>query len=141
MQEEYVGVLVLLTLAALVSVFFSVISWLLGPRKNTPYKLAPYECGVEPLGDTRERFPIKFYLTAILFIMFDIEVVFLWSWMTAFKDASTEFMMFSFIYFLTYMVTWILGYAYAIRVGAIEWDEGTEAEKSRTSVEPVQGAA
>jgi NADH-quinone oxidoreductase subunit A len=102
------------------------LSWVLGPKTITPYKSSPYECGVAPVGDTRERFPIKFYLVAILFILFDIEVVFLWSWMTVFKFSSKEFMVFSYIELATYMATWVLGYAYAIRVGAIDWDETTQ---------------
>ena len=111
--------------AALLSGAMVTLSWLLGPKKETPYKASPYECGVEPIGSVRERFPVKFYLVAIVFILFDIEAVFLWGWYTAFKEADTQFMVFSFFEFLAYMSTWILGYAYAIRVGAIDWDEQT----------------
>ena len=101
------------------------LSWVLGPKKITPYKSAPYECGVAPVGDAKERFPIKFYLVAMLFILFDIEVVFLWSWMTVYRQAEPAFMVFSFFEMLIYMSTWILGYVYAIRVKAINWDETT----------------
>jgi NADH-quinone oxidoreductase subunit A len=101
------------------------LSWLLGPKKDTKYKSAPYECGVEPIGDARERFPVKFYLVGIIFILFDIEVVLLWGWFTAFRNSGTEFMQFTFFEFLAYMSTWILGYAYVMRVGAIDWDEST----------------
>lgn len=125
MQGQYLGILVLMGLAALIAVVMSVASWMLGPKKVTPYKASPYECGVEPIGDTHERFPIKFYLVAIVFILFDIEAVFLWSWYTVFRGSDTQFMVFSFFEFLTYMATWILGYVYAIRVGAIDWDETT----------------
>jgi len=111
--------------AAAVCGIMVTLSWFLGPKKVTPYKEAPYECGVTPLGNARERFPIKFYLVAIVFILFDIEVVFLWSWMTVYKNADTQFVVFSFFEFLTYMATWLLGYVYAIRVGAIDWDETT----------------
>jgi NADH-quinone oxidoreductase subunit A len=125
MQSQYMGILVLIGLAALVAAGLSAVSWILGPKKNTPYKGAAYECGVAPVGDAHERFPIKFYLVAIVFILFDIEVVFLWSWMTVYKNADTDFMIFSFVEFLSYMATWIVGYLYAIRVGAIDWDETT----------------
>ncbi len=125
MQGQYFGILALVGLAALISAGLSAVCWILGPKKNTPYKEAPYECGVGPVGDARERFPIKFYLVAIVFILFDIEVVFLWSWMTVFKGSDTKFMVFSFFEFLSYMATWIVGYLYAIRVKAIDWDEGT----------------
>lgn len=134
MVSPYIGILVLVAVAALVCGVMVTASWLLGPKKLTPYKASPYECGVEPLGDARERFPIKFYLVAIMFILFDIEVVFLWSWMTVFKNSDHEFMGFSLIYFLTYMVTWILGYVYVIRVNAIDWDDSD-------SLIAVQGGA
>jgi NADH-quinone oxidoreductase subunit A len=124
-QAQYLGIVALVGLAALIAAILSAVSWLLGPKKNTKYKSAPYECGVAPVGDAHERFPIKFYLVAIVFILFDIEVVFLWSWMTVYKTADTSFMVFSFFEFLTYMATWIVGYLYAIRVGAIDWDETT----------------
>jgi len=122
---QYLGLLVMVGVAALISGAMVTLSWLLGPKKNTPYKASPYECGVEPIGNVRERFPVKFYLVAIVFILFDIEAVFLWGWYTAFKDADTQFMVFSFFEFMVYMSTWILGYIYAIRVGAIDWDEQT----------------
>jgi NADH-quinone oxidoreductase subunit A len=125
MQGQYLGILVLMGLAAVLCGAMVTLSWLLGPKKSTPYKSSPYECGVEPVGDTHERFPIKFYLVAIVFILFDIEAVFLWSWYTVFKGSDTQFMVFSFFEFIAYMATWILGYAYAIRVGAIDWDETT----------------
>jgi NADH-quinone oxidoreductase subunit A len=125
MQAQYLGLVVQIGLAAVIAGVFSLICWLLGPKKITPYKQAPYECGVAPVGDAHERFPIKFYLVAIVFILFDIEVVFLWSWMTVFKTSDTNFMVFSFFEFLAYMATWIVGYMYAIRVGAIDWDEAT----------------
>src|ERR1700722_3221293 len=99
MQGQYLGILVLVMVAALIAGGLSAVCWILGPKKNTPWKQAAYECGVGPVGDAHERFPIKFYLIAILFILFDIEVVFLWSWMTVFNDkkaTDTSFMMFSF---------------------------------------------
>jgi NADH-quinone oxidoreductase subunit A len=131
----YLGILAIMALATTLCVVFATISWILGPKRNTAYKNSPYECGVAPVGDARERFPIKFYLVAILFILFDIEVVFLWSWMTAYKDAPLEFVKFTFIEFLTYMATWILGYAYAIHVGATDWDESTQLPESSVQQE------
>jgi len=73
-----------------------------------------------------ERFPIKFYLVAIVFILFDIEVIFLWAWMTVYKNADLGFLKVSFYEFLSYMLTWILAYAYVVRVGAIDWGEESE---------------
>ena len=137
-MQEYLGILVLMGFAAFLCGALVTLSWFLGPKKFTPYKASPYECGVEPIGDAHERFPIKFYLVAIIFILFDIEVVFLWSWMTVFKNADTEFMVFSFFEFLAYMATWVLGYVYAVRVGAKDWDETTSLapEKLGLPAEP-----
>ena len=123
---EYWPILLLLALSSIVATVMVVGSWLLGPKKNTPYKDSPYECGVAPLGDARERFPIKFYLVAMLFILFDIEVVFLWSWMATYKewvDAGDPAALYSFWAIMIYMFLWFLGDAYVIRSGALQWEE------------------
>ncbi len=124
-MQDYMGLLVLVAVSAVICGAMVTLSWVLGPKKVTPYKQSPYECGVEPVGDIHERFPIKFYLVAIVFILFDIEVVFLWSWMTVFRNSDNQFMTTSFIAFLSYMATFVVGYLYVIRVGAINWDETT----------------
>lgn len=136
MLAEYLPILILVAVAALVCGVMVIGSYVLGPKKVTKYKASPYECGVMPLGDANERFPIKFYLVAILFVLFDIEVVFLWSWLTVFKDASTEFMIFSAIDVAVYLGLWIVGYIYIIKVGALEWDEATSL-----APEKLEGAA
>lgn len=125
MLAEFLPILILIAVAAIVCTVMVVGSWVLGPKKTASFKESPYECGVEPFGTARERFPIKFYLTAILFVLFDIEVVFLWSWLSVFKGASLDFQIFSGTAVGIYMVLWIIGDWYAISVGAIEWDEGT----------------
>jgi NADH-quinone oxidoreductase subunit A len=132
---SYLGILILIAVAAVICGAMVTLSWVLGPKKVTPYKQSPYECGVAPLGDAKERFPIKFYLVAIVFILFDIEVVFLWAWMTVFAKANTEFVVASGISFLVYMATFIVGYVYVIKVGAIDWDEQTEV-----AALPVEGS-
>src|SRR5882724_8219624 len=106
-MQDYLGLLVLVAVAALICGVMVTLSWVLGPKKVTPYKASPYECGVAPWGDAKERFPIKFYLVAIVFILFDIEVVFLWSWMTVFRSSDNQFMIASFLSFLTYMATFV----------------------------------
>lgn len=135
----YGGILLLAAVAAVLCGAMVTLSWVLGPKKLTPYKAAPYECGVAPVGDAKERFPIKFYLVAIVFILFDIEVVFLWPWMTVFKSSDTAFMTTSFISFALYMLTFIIGYIYVIRVGAINWDETTSLEPAKLGLEATDG--
>ena len=123
---EYWPILLLLALSAIIATVMVAGSWLLGPKKNTPYKDSPYECGVAPLGDARERFPIKFYLTAMLFILFDIEVIFLWSWMATYKEwlaAGDPAALYSFWAIMIYMFLWFLGDLYVIRSGALAWEE------------------
>ncbi len=135
MQSGYLGIMLLVGVAAVICGAMVTLSWVLGPKKYTPYKESPYECGVAPTGDAQERFPIKFYLVAIVFILFDIEVVFLWPWMTVFKASDTAFMVTSFISFCLYMLTFIVGYIYVIRVGAIDWDETTSLQPEKLDVE------
>jgi NADH-quinone oxidoreductase subunit A len=125
MSGEFLPILVLLGVAAFFCAFMVAGSWLLGPKKVTPYKASPYECGVEPMGSAQERFPVKFYLVAIIFVLFDIEVIFLWSLMSVFKDAPLDFKVFTGIALGIYMLLWVIGDAYVLRVGAIDWDEST----------------
>lgn len=131
LMGQYWGIIIAVLLAAIISAAMVTLSWVLGPKKVTPYKISPYECGVAPAGSANERFPIKFYLVAILFVLFDIEVVFLWGWMTSFKGGSQVYQIFSFIDLLVYMGLWMLGYVYAVRVGAIDWDEATSLHPAK----------
>lgn len=129
---QYWGIVIAVLLAAGISAAMVTLSWVLGPKKVTPYKASPYECGVAPAGDANERFPIKFYLVAILFVLFDIEVVFLWGWMTSFKTSlDPSYQTFSFIVLMVYMALWIIGDVYALRVGAIDWDEATSLHPAK----------
>lgn len=141
MDSGYLGLIVLIGIAAFVCALMVFGSWLLGPKKKTPYKESPYECGVAPVGSARERFPVKFYLVAIIFVLFDIEVVFLWSWMTVFKNADRAYMVFSFWAVAIYMLLWILGDAYAMRVGAIDWDETTSLPEEKLASSSLETAA
>ncbi len=145
MLGDFMPILVLVCLAALICGVMVVGSYVLGPKKVTPYKSSPYECGVMPLGTATERFPIKFYLVAILFVLFDIEVVFLWSWLTIFKDAPTDFQVFSGVDVAVYLGLWIVGYLYIIKIGALDWDEATslapeKLEASATVAVPAQAS-
>lgn len=139
MFGEYVPIVILVALAGIVCIAMVSLSYILGPKKVTSYKSSPYECGVAPLGDAIERFPIKFYLVAILFVLFDIEVVFLWSWLTVFKSAPLEFQIFSGIDVAVYLGLWLVGYFYIVKIGALDWDEAVSLapEKLLATVEPV----
>ena len=93
------------------------LSQFVGPRKPTPEKLAPYECGMPAVGDARERQSVKFYLVAMIFLLFDIEVAFLYPWAVAFKDLG----MMGFVQVLSFFALLSTGYVYVWRKGAFDW--------------------
>lgn len=107
--------LILVTGFALVSVIGSMV---LGMRKPTPEKLAPYECGMQPVGTARERFSVKFYLVAMLFLLFDIEAVFLFPWAVVYRDLK----MFGFLEMVLFIAVVLAGYVYVWKKGALEWE-------------------
>ena len=93
------------------------LSQFLGPHKPTPEKLAPYECGMPPVGDARERQSVKFYLIAMIFLLFDIEVAFLYPWAMAFRELSWPGLIQITVFFLILVV----GYVYIWRKGVLDW--------------------
>ena len=117
----YIPVLVLGIAAVGLAAVMTILSWVLGPRRPTPQKLAPYECGVTPVGSARERFPIKFYLVAMLFIIFDIETVFLYPWAVIYRD-SGAMIFFNLVEMAVFVAILFVGYIYVWRKGAFEWE-------------------
>ena len=107
--------MILVTGFALVSVIGSLI---LGMRKPTPEKQAPYECGMQPVVTARERFSVKFYLVAMLFLLFDIEAVFLFPWAVVYRDLK----LFGFFEMLLFIAVVLAGYVYVWKKGALEWE-------------------
>jgi NADH-quinone oxidoreductase subunit A len=118
--NSYIPVLVMGIGAVALAAIFIFLSALLGPRRPSPQKNAPYECGVTPIGSARERFPIKFYLIAMLFIVFDIETVFLYPWAVTYKD-SGALMFFNLGEMMVFVTILFVGYIYVWRRGAFEW--------------------
>lgn len=122
MIENYFPIFIVF-IVAVGFVFVSLIAThLIGPRINNPVKMMPYESGVDPVGETRIRFSIRFFLIALLFIIFDIEIVFLYPWAVVFKDflsTSGAFIFFEMVVFLAILV---FGFVYVWRNGALEWE-------------------
>ncbi|BCG49061.1 NADH ubiquinone oxidoreductase chain A [Citrifermentans bremense] len=118
MLGAYLPILVLVVIAVLFGLGSVVFSSLIGQKKPSTVKLAPYECGCEPVGSARERFSIKFYLIAMLFILFDIEAVFLYPWAVLFKRLG----MFGLIEMGVFIVILFVGYVYVWKKGALEWE-------------------
>jgi NADH-quinone oxidoreductase subunit A len=119
--NTYIPVLVMAGVAILLAGVLIGLSHILGPKRPTPQKLAPYECGVTPIGSARERFPIKFYLIAMLFIIFDIETVFLYPWAVTYRH-SGSMILFNLVEMLVFVIILFVGYYYVWKRGAFEWD-------------------
>ncbi|MGB8953648.1 MAG: NADH-quinone oxidoreductase subunit A [Candidatus Aminicenantales bacterium] len=93
-------------------------NWLLGPKRSNPTKEQPFECGSPYLQKSIQPFPIKFYLVAFLFLLFDIEVVFFFPWALVFRSMKES----AFLVMLVYMFVLVIGFVYAWKKGAFEWD-------------------
>jgi NADH-quinone oxidoreductase subunit A len=119
---QYLPVLMLGMLAVLFSFGMLVTSVLVGKKgKRPPIKDTPYECGMLPVGPGSTRLSIKFYLVAMLFILFDIEVVFLYPWAAIYKQMLAENATLIFGSMLTFMAILFVGYLYALKKGAFDW--------------------
>lgn len=121
-MQPYIPFLMLFGLAIVVGTSMLVISHFLGPRRPTEIKERPYESGMPPLGSAHERFSVKFYLIAVLFILFDIETVFLIPWAAIFLSGGTVSMGFLLVEMLVFLLILFVGYIYVWKRGAFQWD-------------------
>jgi len=118
MLDSYLPILVLIAIALAFALGSVIMSRLVGQKKPSAVKLAPYECGMPPVGTAHDRFSIKFYIIAMLFILFDIEAVFLYPWAVEFKKLG----MFGFIEMGVFIAILLVGYIYVWKKGALEWE-------------------
>jgi NADH-quinone oxidoreductase subunit A len=118
MLIEYLAILFFIALTVVFVLFFIIASYLLGQRKPTAIKQSPYECGMTTIGSSFRRIPIKYYIIAMLFLLFDIEVVFLYPWAVVFK----EFRVFAFISMAVFIGILLIAYIYIWKKGALEWE-------------------
>jgi NADH:ubiquinone oxidoreductase subunit 3 (subunit A) len=114
---EYVPILVYFVIASALSLVLLVLPFLFGSRKGDPEKVSPYECGFDPFDDARSRFDIQFYLVAILFIIFDLEVTFLFPWALVLKKVG----FFGFWSMMVFLFVLTVGFVYEWRKGALDW--------------------
>jgi len=128
-MQGWVSILIMTALGAGFALFSVVLSSLLGPRNPTPEKAAPYECGMPPVGDARERQSVKFYLVAMIFLLFDIEVAFLYPWAMALRDLRWA----GYVQVVLFVALLFAGYVYVWRKGVLDWghDTGPTAERER----------
>ena len=116
--QDYLSILIFVFIALLLSFGFIILNFIFSPKKPDPEKLSAYECGFEPFGDSRMEFDVRFYLVAILFIIFDLEIAFLFPWaVTLGTLGSLGF--WSMIFFL-FVLT--IGFIYEWKKGALEWE-------------------
>jgi NADH-quinone oxidoreductase subunit A len=128
---DYLPILLMFIVAGGFAVGNIVLSQFVGQRKRTRTKLMPYECGKDPVGTARARFSVKFYLIAMIFILFDIEVIFLIPWAVVFKTLATPTYGLRTLVYLEMMVFVVLllaGYVYVIKKGAFDWGETARRE-------------
>jgi NADH-quinone oxidoreductase subunit A len=130
-MTDYLPILVMLILATLFAAGSFLASTLLAPKRPTAAKLAPYECGIVPEYEPAERFPVKFYLVAMVFIIFDIELVFLYPWAIVFRRLE----LFGLIEMGIFLLTVLVAFAYVLSVGALDW--GPARRSTRFAGSPV----
>jgi NADH-quinone oxidoreductase subunit A len=118
MFDTFFPILFLLIVALILGIVFLLISRFLGKRTQLGRKGDPYECGIEPQGTTREPVPVKFYMVAILFILFDIEIIFLYPWAVIARKMG----LFGLVEMLVFIGILLVGYFYILSRGALKWE-------------------
>src|SRR5438046_7849733 len=116
-MREYTGIVVAFVLAGAFAAANIILASVLGPKKPSPVKAEPFECGQVPFALPIGRLSVRFYLTAILFILFDVEVVFLYPWAVVYRPLG----MFGFVEMAIFVLVLALGFVYVWRKGALEW--------------------
>ena len=115
---KYIPVIIILVFAFAIPSLMMAIASKTGPRQPSQRKMTPFECGVESTGDTRHRFSVKFFLVALLFIIFDVEAVFIYPWAVLFRELG----IFGFVEMAIFLFILLLGLFYVWKKGALEWE-------------------
>ncbi|HEY6281648.1 MAG TPA: NADH-quinone oxidoreductase subunit A [Burkholderiales bacterium] len=118
MLENYFPILLFIIVGLAVGVGPVVLGWLIAPNRPDSEKLSPYECGFEAFEDARMKFDVRYYLIAILFILFDLEIAFLFPWAVALKEIG----LFGFMAMLVFLAILVVGFIYEWVKGALEWE-------------------
>ena len=143
--SDYLPIALMFIVAAGFAVGNVLLSQFVGQRKATRTKTMPYECGKDPVGSARERFSVKFYLVAMIFILFDIELIFLLPWAVVFNSFVRDFKLGGLIYFemMTFVVLLLVGYVYILKKGLFEWGARArvEAEAEARALELTEARA
>jgi NADH-quinone oxidoreductase subunit A len=118
MLGEYLPVLLFLIVSTGIGIALLIVGWLLGPKRPGADKLSPYECGFEAFEDARMKFDVRYYLIAILFIVFDLEIAFVFPWAVIFRNLGV----FGLVEMGIFLGLLVLGFAYVWKKGALEWE-------------------
>jgi NADH-quinone oxidoreductase subunit A len=118
MIENYIPIFMMMGIAAAFGLFMGKANELLGPKHPNDEKLTTYESGMEPIRTARERFSVKYYMVAMLFIVFDIEIVFMYPWAVTYKQLGVQ----GFIVMFVFVLILLVGFYYVWKKGALEWD-------------------
>jgi len=129
---RYLPLLIHFLIAGALATGMVLLSWIIGYRRPTRAKLSPYECGMTPVGDARERFSVKFYLVAMLFILFDVEAVFLYPWAVILKDLKAMGQgLFALSEMFVYLAIVLVGFFYIWKKGVLDWGLSITDAKNR----------
>jgi len=115
--ENYSGILIVFLMAGTLAALFIVLTQKLGPKRPNMNKSMPYECGETPIEAPTGRHAVKFYLAGMLFVLFDVELIFFFPWAVIYRQLG----LFGFVEMMFFLVVLVLGFAYAWRKGALEW--------------------
>ena len=129
--SDYLPILLMFIVAGGFAVGNIILSQFVGQRKRTKTKLMPYECGKDPVGSARERFSVKFYLIAMIFILFDIEVIFLVPWAVVYKSLASQgadMRLFVYLEMMVFVLLLLAGYIYVVKKGAFDWGQRARRE-------------
>lgn len=126
--------LVQLLLAVTVAALLVSMSFLVGRRVKNRVKELPYECGITPIGNAKERFSVKFYLVAMLFILFDIEAIFLYPWAVVYRELK----LFGFIEMVLFIALVVAGFFYIYKMGVLEWGAHPESVRKAPTAAPTE---
>jgi NADH-quinone oxidoreductase subunit A len=116
-MEQYIPILIMIGVGVAAGIVFTNINRWIGPKRPSEEKLSTYESGMEPVRSARERFSVKFYLVAMLFIVFDVEIVFMYPWAVLFRQLG----MFGFVEMVVFIAILLVGYIYILKKGALQW--------------------
>jgi NADH-quinone oxidoreductase subunit A len=136
-MAQYLPIVVLLILATLFAGLSLVGSRILGPRRPTAAKAAPYECGIVPTREPAQRFPVRFYLIAMIFVIFDIEIIFLYPWAVMFRQLDT----FGVAEMAAFSLAVLVAFLYLISGGALDWGPAKRLERIAAGVRPFNTTA